>query len=483
MYPLTNKRRNIYLKNNININNQIKPENKLQNKKDIPVINSNSLINTSIELSNKKNKMNKLKTEFYWESLNQKYPYNPQKKYCVFFNGCCCPPHRGHINAIREAFKTWPNCKVIINQLGSSGRHGVPSAFNSYLLQKYLSDVFDNSTNIEYMFRESSRTIFSHDFVTDSDVVVIIRGEEFENSDDINESIIKSDSINFYETFPDGKTVKLDLNLSNNFVFSSNNNFKNITETKKVFQPMELVINEKNNELSRPVELFEPIELTKSTELIESTESKKSKIVEQIVEKVETEEEKRVREEKEKKKEMLVKACEEVMDLYNLELSNIKKTENMLKTLDTKLEKLANKKRDKIMKDITRTKSEYETWKKIKYQIDAYDDEALKKPESELELRENPNIPILFMAKYNFIEHSNSNEKIRKIYETLNQLNLEELFIKDTIDLESSVIKFCDKYYELSKKDLHYKFDHDWDYLDTEMNVDSKSGSLPTMTK
>ncbi len=189
MYPLTNKKRNNFLKNNINVNNQIKPKTKPQIKKDIPEINSNSLINTSIELSNKKNKMNNLKTEFYWESLNQKYPYNPQKKYCIFFNGCCCPPHRGHINAIREAFKTWPNCKVIINQLGSSGRHGVPSAFNSYLLQKYLSDVFGNSANIEYMFRESSRTIFSHDFVTDSDVVVIIRGEEFDNSDDINEVI------------------------------------------------------------------------------------------------------------------------------------------------------------------------------------------------------------------------------------------------------------------------------------------------------
>ncbi len=304
------------------------------------------------------------------------------------------------------------------------------------------------------------------------------------NSDDINESIIKSDGINFYEVFPDGKTIKLDLDLSYNFVLSSNNNFNNITETKKVFQsinsninldikPMELIINEKNNELARPVELLESIE---------SDESKKIKLVEKV-EKVETEDEKRVREEKEKKKETLVKACEEVMDLYNLELSNIKKTENMIKTLNTKLEKLENKKRDKIMKDITRTKSEYETWKKIKYQINAYDDEALKKPELELELRENPNIPILFMAKYNFIEHSNSNEKIRKIYETLNQLNLEELFIKDTIDLDNSVIKFCDKYYELSKKDLHYKFDHDWDYLDTEMNVDSKSGSLPTMTK
>ena len=48
----------------------------------------------------------------------------------------------------------------------------------------------------------------------------------------------------------------------------------------------------------------------------------------------------------------------------------------------------------------------------------------------------------------------------------------------DEIELDDNVIKFCSKYYEISKKDLHYNFDHDWDYLDSEMNADSKSGSL-----
>jgi hypothetical protein len=280
----------------------------------------------------------------------------------------------------------------------------------------------------------------------------------------IYESIIKSDGNNFYETFINGNTIKLDIDLSYNFISSSNNNQITFTttfnpvpiKTENKLKPMELVINEKIEEKNEIIELPKP-------------------------EPVETEEEKRIKEEKERKKELLLKTCEQVMDLYNLELSNIKRTENQIKTLDTKLEKLANKKRDKIMTDITRTKSEYETWKKIKYQIKTNDDETLKKPESELELRENPQIPILFTAKYNFIDNSIKNEKVKKIYEILNNLDLDKLFINDKIDLDNNVIKYCDKYYELSKKDLHYKFDHDWDYLESEMNVESKSGSSTSM--
>jgi hypothetical protein len=84
---------------------------------------------------------------------------------------------------------------------------------------------------------------------------------------------------------------------------------------------------------------------------------------------IESEEDKKKKEEKEKKKENLLKLCEQVMDLYNLELSNIKKTENKIKTLNSKLEKLANKKRDKILKDISKTKGDFDTWKKLKYKI------------------------------------------------------------------------------------------------------------------
>jgi nicotinamide mononucleotide adenylyltransferase len=179
MYPI-NKKKNNFIKNNINcplsITHTIKHP--VQQTHQIQVKESN------------------IKTEFYWEKLKQKYPYDSDKKYCIFFNGCCCPPHKGHIDSIREARDMFPGCKVIVNQLGASKRHGIPSEFNSYLLKKYLIDVFDSSSNIKYMFREKTRTIFSHEFIMKADVVIIVRGEEFEEFDNIikviNEKNVKN---------------------------------------------------------------------------------------------------------------------------------------------------------------------------------------------------------------------------------------------------------------------------------------------------
>jgi len=151
-------------------------QNKVINKK---FLTNNFTIHNNI-IDQQKNivEKNNLQTEFYWENLNQTYPYNPKLNYCVFFNGCCCPPHKGHIDSIRSAIQMLPGCTVIINQLGSSSRHGVPSEYNSELLQKYLSNVFKNNSNIKYMFRASNKKIFTHYFITNCDVLVIIRGDE-----------------------------------------------------------------------------------------------------------------------------------------------------------------------------------------------------------------------------------------------------------------------------------------------------------------
>ena len=179
-----------------------------------------------------------------------------------------------------------------------------------------------------------------------------------------------------------------------------------------------------------------------------------------------------------KKKEELIKACEQVMDMYNLEINNIKKTEFKIKSLDSKLEKLEKKKIEKIILDISKTKGDYETWKKIKYIINKDHPEDILKSELELELREDPIVPILFTAKYNYFENAVKNDKIKNMFDILNKISIDQLYISDTIELDNEIINYCDKYFELSKKDLHYQFDHDWDYLDTEMNASSKSGSL-----
>jgi hypothetical protein len=182
--------------------------------------------------------------------------------------------------------------------------------------------------------------------------------------------------------------------------------------------------------------------------------------------------------EKEKKKEELLKICEQVMDMYNLELNKIKKTELNLLTIDNKIEKLIKKKREKIFENITRTKNEFETWKKIKYNIPVDRQDMVKNDLVDLVERENPSIPILFTAKYNYIEKIIQNKDILNIFNILNKLDLSEIYVKDELDLDPNIIKFVEKYTKISKKDLHYNFDHDWDYLDNEFEKVDSSGFL-----
>ncbi len=156
---------------------QVKNETNFQN-------NINFIKNTFVSENNSLN----LKTDFFWENIGQDYPFNPKLNYCIFFNGCCCPPHIGHINSIKQVFSVFgDNCKIIINQIGNSKRHGVPSSYNSFLLKLYLDVVFDNNPNIQYMFRARNREIFFHPFVLNSNVLVIVRGDELDYDSNTNE--------------------------------------------------------------------------------------------------------------------------------------------------------------------------------------------------------------------------------------------------------------------------------------------------------
>lgn len=305
------------------------------------------------------------------------------------------------------------------------------------------------------------------------------------------EYIICFDGETFYELV-NGERKNLDLDLSYIFVTNSKNdlisNTKSMntpiyTSNKKSKDPMSLSFNNELSDLRVGVLSNSECKIEKEIDIKEIecksfTSLDRGINTENSISNKELTEENKKDIEKEKKKKELAKICEEVMDLYNLEMNNIKKTEFRIKSLDAKLEKLEKKKREKIILDISRTKGDYDTWKKIKYQIDKEHLEDILKPESELELRENPVTPILFEAKYNYIENAIKHEKIKRIFDILNKINIDELYISESIDLDQEIINFCDKYYQLSKKDLHYNFDHDWDYLDTEMNSGSKSGSL-----
>lgn len=181
-------------------------------------------------------------------------------------------------------------------------------------------------------------------------------------------------------------------------------------------------------------------------------------------------------------REEILKMIEEVNDLYLKELFKIKKLESNLKIFDSKLKKLQKIKRDETINEIIRTQSEYRTWKKIKYGLKD-DDEDILKPVEELE-ESTDVVPILFLSKFNYIEKIQNNEAIKKLFIAINDLDLNELYSSNELP-DETIIQFCNKYMKLSKE-LHYHFDdHEWSYLENEMNLNStnKLGSNVVKSK
>ena len=175
------------------------------------------------------------------------------------------------------------------------------------------------------------------------------------------------------------------------------------------------------------------------------------------------------------KKEEILKMIEEVNDLYQKELSNIKRLELNLKTFENKIKKLEKVKKDNIINEIIRTQSEYRTWKKIKYGIkedsEDFEESEILKPINELE-ETNTIVPILFLSKYNYIDKIQNNEYIKILLDRINCLKLNDLYADNKLP-DDDIIMFCNKYIKLSNE-LHYKFDdHEWNYLENEMNLNS----------
>ena len=169
-----------------------------------------------------------------------------------------------------------------------------------------------------------------------------------------------------------------------------------------------------------------------------------------------------------KKREEIIKLIEQVNDMYQKEMSNIRRLELNLKTFETKLNKLNKKKREENINNIIKTQSEYQTWKKIKYIME--DETDVLKPINELELS-NKSTPILFLSKYEYINKIQENDGISNLLEKINLIDLNKLYSDDTLP-NDSIVQFSEKYVKLSKE-LHYHFDHEWDYLENEMNANS----------
>ena len=251
------------------------------------------------------------------------------------------------------------------------------------------------------------------------------------------------------------------------------------TNKKIIYMGIEYYECIRGQELNSSTEIDMNLQITEKKNLnVRFVKEPITKQIQEIKEEIKEEKKEEIKEEiKDDKKEEMIKMIEDVNELYQKELSKIRTLELSLKTFDSKLKKLERTKRDNIINDIIRTQSEYRTWKKIKYGLKDDNDEIdILKPISELEETNEivsiDKVPILFLSKFNYMENIQKNELIVKLLDEINQLNLNDLYMDDLLP-NDNIVLFCNKYMKLSKE-LHYYFDdHEWSYLENEMNLNS----------
>ena len=161
-------------------------------------------------------------------------------------------------------------------------------------------------------------------------------------------------------------------------------------------------------------------------------------------------------------KDKIKKSCEEVFELYNTELSKIKKIENNLKNLEKKEDKLNNRITNYNIDIVNKLYFDYKTFLKIKAKISMNSDKFT--------------IPELFMKKYVYFNelllNPNNDDSfvastsVDVILDKLKTININEP--NDYLS-NNDIILFSKKYL-LDSKNLNCSFDHDWDDLtcDTE---------------
>ncbi len=117
--------------------------------------------------------------EFIYESKNEQFIPDQNKKYLLYYRGCFCPPHRGHFESV-ERFIKYPNVKIVINQGGSSTRHGVPSKLNYYIWKCYIYALIPNHKKRVFLFKNIDKMdlLLSHKNLLNIDNIIIFGAEE-----------------------------------------------------------------------------------------------------------------------------------------------------------------------------------------------------------------------------------------------------------------------------------------------------------------
>jgi phosphopantetheine adenylyltransferase len=112
-----------------------------------------------------------------FENITQNLIIDPNKKYCLYYKGCFCPPHIGHFDIIRKYVEHNSNVKIIVNQQASYSRHRVPRDVSIHIMKTYIKELLPIN-RVSLVFKESKYNLLNHKFVKEADVFVSLRGNE-----------------------------------------------------------------------------------------------------------------------------------------------------------------------------------------------------------------------------------------------------------------------------------------------------------------
>jgi hypothetical protein len=112
-----------------------------------------------------------------FENITKNLIIDPNKKYCLYYKGCFCPPHIGHFDNIRRYIENNSNVKIIVNQQASFSRHRVHKDVSINIMKTYIKELLPTD-RVSLVFRESKYNLLEHPFVKEADVFVNLRGNE-----------------------------------------------------------------------------------------------------------------------------------------------------------------------------------------------------------------------------------------------------------------------------------------------------------------
>ncbi len=135
------------------------------------------LYNSSTPTSNKSKSMIQNHTvelnRFIWENLGQHHNIDPKKRYLVYYQGMFAPPTRGHYEVV-ERFASYPNVEILIEQIGSKHRHGVPYRFNKKVWEIYIKELLPSKK----IHLKNNDDFNISKYMKNVDVILIVRGNE-----------------------------------------------------------------------------------------------------------------------------------------------------------------------------------------------------------------------------------------------------------------------------------------------------------------